>query len=176
MIPTSTDDSTGRHYGKHRGVVVNVEDPNRQGRIMAQVPDVGLAPTTWAMPCLPFAGIQAGAWMLPPIGSGVWIEFEQGDVNYPVWTGGWHGSGSEVPALAQAGPASVPQLVIQTTGQSTILVSDVPGPTGGILLKTATGAMISINDTGITLSNGKGATIVMSGPTVTVNAGALTVT
>jgi hypothetical protein len=55
-------------------------------------------------------------------------------------------------------------------------LSDVPGPTGGILLKTKTGAMISINDTGITISNGKGATIVMTGPTVTVNQGALAIT
>ena len=56
------------------------------------------------------------------------------------------------------------------------MLSDVPGPTGGILLKTATGALISINETGITLSNGKGATITMVGPTVTINGGALVVT
>ena len=57
-----------------------------------------------------------------------------------------------------------------------LLLSDVPGPTGGIILKTATGAMIMINDVGITISNGKGATIMMSGPTVTVNNGALVIT
>jgi hypothetical protein len=42
-------------------------------------------------------------------------------------------------------------------------------------LKTTTGAMIAINDTGITISNGKGATIAMIGPSVNINAGALTV-
>jgi len=56
------------------------------------------------------------------------------------------------------------------------MLSDTPGPTGGILLKTLTGAFISINDIGITISNGKGAIITMTGPTVMVNAGALTVT
>jgi len=56
------------------------------------------------------------------------------------------------------------------------MISDVPGPTGGILLKSATGALISITDVGITISNGKGATIAMNGPTVTVNAGALVIT
>jgi hypothetical protein len=56
------------------------------------------------------------------------------------------------------------------------MISDVPGPTGGILLKTTTGAMIAVNDIGITISNGKGATIAMTGPTVTVNNGALVVT
>ena len=67
-------------------------------------------------------------------------------------------------------------MLLQTQGQQTLMLSDVPGPTGGILLKTATGALISINDTGITISNGKGATIMMNGPTVTVNGGALVVT
>jgi len=58
----------------------------------------------------------------------------------------------------------------------TLQLSDLPGPSGGILLKTATGAMIMVNDVGITISNGKGATIVMSGPSVTINSGALVIT
>jgi hypothetical protein len=66
-------------------------------------------------------------------------------------------------------------LVIQTLTQNTLMISDTPGPTGGILLKTATGAMIAINETGITISNGQGATIMMTGPAVTVNQGALQV-
>ncbi len=166
-----------KYYGKYRGTVVNNEDPMRMGRLMAIVPDVvGLLPSTWAMPCVPFAGIQSGAFLVPPIGSGVWMEFEQGDVQHPVWTGGFWGSAAEVPALAQAAPATVSHVVLQTTGQNTVMISDVPGPTGGILLKTTTGALIAVNDTGITISNGKGATIVMAGPTVTINAGALTVT
>lgn len=166
-----------RYYGKYRGTVITVEDPMRMGRLIAQVPQVlGVLPSTWAMPCVPFAGMQSGAWTIPPIGSGVWMEFEQGDPRYPIWTGGYWGSGAEPPALAQAAPASVSHVTLQTTLQNTISISDVPGPTGGILLKTITGAMIAINDVGITISNGKGATIVLAGPTVTVNAGALTVT
>ena len=56
----------------------------------------------------------------------------------------------------------------------TIMVSDVPGPTGGIIIKTLTGALISVNDTvGITISNGKGASILMTGASVIINAGAL---
>jgi hypothetical protein len=50
-----------------------------------------------------------------------------------------------------------------------------PGPTGGIMLKSTTGALILVNDTGITISNGKGATITMIGNVVDVNTGALTV-
>ena len=64
---------------------------------------------------------------------------------------------------------------IQTQLKNGIVISDVPGPTGGILIQTATGAMISVSDTGIIISNGKGATINMTGPTVDVNLGALTI-
>ena len=65
--------------------------------------------------------------------------------------------------------------MLQTGLQNTVLLSDVPGPTGGIMLKSSTGAVIMVNDVGITISNGKGATIVMTGPTVSINNGALTV-
>jgi uncharacterized protein involved in type VI secretion and phage assembly len=164
------------YFGKHRGTVLNNVDPQQIGRLQVTVPDVPLALSSWAMPCFPFAGIQSGAWMIPSIGAGVWVEFEQGDPDYPIWSGCYFGSAAEVPALALAAPPALPNTVLQTTGQTTLMLSDVPGPTGGILLKTATGALISINDVGITISNGKGATIVMSGPTVTVNSGALVVT
>jgi len=165
-----------KYYGKYRGTVLDNVDPMQMGRLMVQVPDVSnVLPSTWAMPCLPFAGIQAGMYAVPAIGSGVWVEFEQGDIDYPIWVGCFWGSAAEVPALALAGPPVLQQIVIQTTGQNTLMISDVPGPTGGILLKSATGALISITDTGITISNGQGATIVMTGPAVTVNEGALEV-
>jgi hypothetical protein len=77
--------------------------------------------------------------------------------------------------LALAAPPGLQQVVMQTTGQNTLLISDAPGPTGGILLKSTAGALISISEVGITISNGQGATIVMAGPSVTINEGALEV-
>ena len=58
-----------------------------------------------------------------------------------------------------------------------IMISDMPPTpaTGGIMLKSTTGAMIVVNDSGIYISNGKGAMITMIGPTVTINNGALVV-
>jgi uncharacterized protein involved in type VI secretion and phage assembly len=165
-----------RYFGKYRGAVINNIDPMRSGRIMASVPDVGQGiPTTWAMPCVPITGKQSGTWLLPQIGAGVWIEFEQGDPDYPIWSGCFWGSAAEVPSLAQAGNPLSPSIVLQTGLQNTIAISDLPGPTGGILLKSTTGAMIAVNDVGITISNGKGATIVLVGPSVTINNGALVV-
>jgi hypothetical protein len=170
-----------KFYGKYRGTVVNNIDPLQIGRIQAIVPDVSnIMLSSWAMPCLPIAGKQEGMFCVPQIGSGVWIEFEQGDPDYPIWVGGFWGVAAEVPALALAPPAPPPgqNIVIQSTLQNTLLISDAPPTpaTGGIILKSATGAMIVVNDSGIYIQNGKGASIVMVGPTVTVNTGALVVT
>ena len=165
------------HYGKYRGTVVQNIDPMNIGRILVMVPDaLNVIPSSWATPCLPFAGIQNGFFAVPAIGSGVWVEFEQGDTDYPIWSGCFFGTAAEVPALALATPPGLQSVVIQTVGQNTLMISDTPGPTGGILLKTTTGAMISISEIGIVISNGQGATIAMTGPAVTVNEGALVVT
>ncbi len=164
------------YFGKYRGIVIDNVDPLQTARLLVQVPDVSnILPSTWALPCLPFCGIQSGLFVVPEIGSGVWVEFEQGNVDYPIWVGCYWPTAADVPALALAAPPGVQQLLIQTTEQNTLLVSDVPGPTGGILLKTSTGAFLSISDTGIILNNGQGATVSMTGPAVTVNEGAMEV-
>jgi hypothetical protein len=78
-----------RVYGKFRGIVVNSADPANLGRIIATVPELlGLVPTGWAMPCVPYAGRTGSGFFSPPLpGTGVWIEFECGDVSRPIWTG-----------------------------------------------------------------------------------------
>jgi hypothetical protein len=109
----------------------------------------------------------------------VWIEFEQGNPDYPIWTGGFWGLVADVPVFATAPPAIPPgqNIVFQTTGQNQIILSDsAPTPaTGGIILMSASGAMIVVNETGIYIDNGMGATITMIGPTVAINETALTV-
>lgn len=165
-----------KYYGVYRGTVVNNIDPLQTGRILVTVTDVGgVIPSTWAMPCVPFAGKQSGAFMVPQIGSGVFVQFEAGDPDRPVWMGGWWGNVAEVPALALAGVPADPNIVFQSTLQNSVVISDLPGPTGGIMLKSTTGATIIVNDTGIYIQNGKGASIVMVGPSVTINQGALVV-
>jgi len=164
-----------KYYGKYRGTVINNIDPMQMGRIMVIVPDVSVIPSSWAMPCVPVAGIQTGMYAVPIIGSGVWVEFEQGDPDYPIWSGCFWGSPAEIPALARLAPPVIPSITLQTPLQNGLTISDVPGPTGGIMIKSTTGAAIIVNDTGIYIQNGKGASIVMVGPSVTINAGAMTI-
>jgi hypothetical protein len=78
--------------------------------------------------------------------------------------------------LSHVVPPVISGFTLQTTLMNGIVVSDVPGPTGGIMLKSTTGASIIVNDTGIYIQNGKGASIVMVGPSITVNAGAMVIT
>jgi uncharacterized protein involved in type VI secretion and phage assembly len=162
-----------KFFGKYRGTVLNNVDPMQIGRIQALVPDVeNLRPIGWAMPCVPLAGPQMGAYFVPPVGAGVWIEFEEGDPDFPIWVGGYWNTAADVPALAQDRASDI---VLQTAGQNAIVISDLAGPAGGIMLKSANGATIVINDAGITIQNGKGASLRLIGPEVDINDGALTV-
>jgi uncharacterized protein involved in type VI secretion and phage assembly len=166
-----------RFYGKYRGTVVNNIDPLQIGRIQVMVPDVSnVMLSSWAMPCVPVAGLQTGTFAVPPVGAGAWVEFEQGDPDYPIWVGCFWGTMAEVPTLSRTFTPPVSGFAVQTILQNGIVISDVPGPTGGIMLKSTTGASIIVNDTGIYIQNGKGASIVMVGPTVTINNGALVIT
>jgi Type VI secretion system/phage-baseplate injector OB domain len=170
-----------KYWGKYRGTVVNNIDPEQRGRLMVTVPDVlSLIPSTWAEACVPLAGPTGppmGVYLVPPIGAGVWVEFEHGDPNRPIWVGCRWGGQSDIPVLAKAGNPADPNIIIQSLLQHTVMISDMPPTpaTGGIILKSATNAMIVVNDSGIYIQNGKGASITMIGPTVTVNNGALTV-
>ena len=188
--PDDLKDPT-RFYGKYRGTVAINIDPEQRGRIIAIVPDVqGLIPLTWALPCVPIAGKQEGSFMVPQVGAKVWIEFEQGDPDYPIWVGGYWGSVAEVPVTALIPPMTPigQNIVFQTTQLHLLAISDaaplpmlapIPAPaplgTGGIVLRSPSGAMLVVNDAGIFINNGKGASIDMVGNSVMINKVALVV-
>ena len=92
----------GQFYGKYRGTVVSNVDPQNMGRLSVTVPDVSnIQTSTWAMPSAALAGSQSGFYAVPPVGSNVWVEFEQGDSDYPIWSGCFWGSSSEVPPAGE---------------------------------------------------------------------------
>lgn len=168
-----------RFFGKYRGTVINNIDPLQMGRIMAQVPAVSsMLPTTWCMPCYPIAGTGSGMSFVPQMKSGVWIEFEGGDPDYPVWTGCFYGSAVERPPDAATSNPVSPSIIFQSQLMNRIIIGDVPPTplTGGIVLRSTTGASIVVNDSGIYIDNAKGARIWLTGPSVMINNGALTIT
>jgi hypothetical protein len=181
-MTTSTKAAQARtFYGKYQGTVVNNIDPLLRGRLLVTVTDVtGLPPGTWAEPCVPLAGptgAPMGVYIVPPPGAGVWVEFEQGDPSKPIWVGCRWGTPADIPPLAHAGLPVSPNICFQTMGQNMLMLSDAP-PTplsGGIILRSLTGAMLVVNDAGIFIQNGKGASIVLFNNMVDINLGALTV-
>ena len=105
---------TDRFYGKYRGTVSDNDDPMQIGRIRAQVPQVlEDVESGWAMPCAPYAGPNAGLYTIPPVGAGVWIEFEAGDTSLPIWSGTWWSTG-EVPADESSSPSQPSRKILRT--------------------------------------------------------------
>ena len=170
-------DGRKRFYGPYRGTVAINIDPKQMGRLMVRVPDVlGNDSCIWAEPATPLVGPNMGISCVPPVNSGVWVQFQQGDPNYAVWTGGWRGTATDVPAAANKPLPTNPPIVIQSQTLNRLVISATPGE--GITIETSAGPIgprIEITPTGITLSTGKGATIELVGNTVKINNTSLTV-
>jgi uncharacterized protein involved in type VI secretion and phage assembly len=156
----------GRFYGKYRGVVTDVEEGGR-GRIKAKVPAVlGEQKSGWCDPCVPYAGKDVGFAFLPEEGSGVWIEFEGGDVSHPIWTGCYWRDG-ELPS--DASPAK--KLIRTVKGHQLLLDDDGES----ITLSDAHGNSVTLDSSGITLTRGA-EKLELTDSKVSINGGALEVT
>lgn len=168
MNVNRTGNAHGRQYiGKYRGKVLDNVDPLFQGRIIADVPAVAGSVLNWALPCTPYAGFGVGFYAIPPIGANVWIEFEGGDPNYPVWAGCFWGPEDilHVPELPS------PEVKVFKTEFVTMVLSDLP-EAGGFTLKCLPAAVdvpltMTFDSTGITLRCPE-ATIKMTPASVTV--------
>jgi uncharacterized protein involved in type VI secretion and phage assembly len=188
-----------RFYGKYRGTVFSTVDPENLGRIQALVPDVygPITPSGWALPCAVFAGIGCGVCAVPPMGAKVWIEFEQGDIDYPIWTGCfWDSSAGVIPPPDGFNPPPFSKFVIRTQAGNALILDHEPG-FGGITLQSMTGQklylsaqgvmlqdelvgaasqMVSITPAGgITIQTPEGASVQLLGPKVSINQSALEV-
>lgn len=113
-----------RFYGKYRGKVAENVDPLFLGRIIPIVPAVSELPLTWAMPCVPYAGPGVGLYAIPPVDANVWIEFEGGDPNFPIWTGCFWEEG-QIPL-----EAPTPETFIFKTTSTTMVIRELPGGDG----------------------------------------------
>jgi len=157
-------------YGKYRGIVTDNRDPQQMGRIKARVQDVyGDQESGWVLPCTPYAGDGVGLFLIPPVDASVWIEFEHGNPDQPVWSGCFWAEGQ-----APAAPAS-PESKVLKTDVVTITINDAPGA-GGMTIETRDGAKIVLNASGIEINDGQGGKVKLTGPQVSVNDGALEVT
>ena len=137
MTDPDVSGGAGRFYGKYRGKVRVNRDPLFMGRILAEVPLVPAATGNWALPCTPYGGLGVGFLAMPPIDADVWIEFEAGDPNFPIWTGCFWTVGT-TPLMALT-----PDWKIFKTEFLTMLLNDAPGVGGFSLEYFEPGAMTS---------------------------------
>jgi uncharacterized protein involved in type VI secretion and phage assembly len=130
-----------RHYGKHRGQVASNVDAANRGRLQVSVPALLGDQLVWAMPCVPYAGDGVGLFALPPVGTGVWVEFEGGDLDYPLRSGCFWADG-EIPASA-----ATPEVKFRKTEAVSVRIDDAAGE---IVIETQGGARLTISATEIT--------------------------
>jgi uncharacterized protein involved in type VI secretion and phage assembly len=155
-----------RFYGKYRGTVTQVDDDHIP-RIKAKVPAVlGDQETGWCMPCVPYAGDDAGIAFMPEEGAGVWIEFEAGDLSFPIWSGCyWHQG--ELPSRVAKDVK-----VIKTAGDQQIILDDNEHT---ITITDANDNTVTLDRDGITVVRGSGKLVITDGK-VSANDGAMEVT
>jgi uncharacterized protein involved in type VI secretion and phage assembly len=176
MIQNGTDDILarlierveGRYYGKYRGHVTDNNDPDNLGRIKANVPRLlGTEETGWALPAFAYGGAsEQGLFAVPDIGAGVWIEFEGGDLSYPIWSGTWYTSG-DIPESAP------PAMKVLKTKSGHKIVLDDDG--GTLEITDSNGNSIKMDANGIEITASNGHSIKMTASGVSVNDGALEV-
>lgn len=156
------------YFGKYRGCVVDVDDPDHLGRLRARVPSLfGDEELDWALPCLPVAADQAGFLAVPPVASWVWIEFEQGDPSFPIWTGCLWTKDDKLPGDKLLVPGK--SLALVTPGGHSLVLKD--GDDGGIVLRSSGGVQLEITDKGITLK--KDQVKIQLDASITLDTGAL---
>jgi uncharacterized protein involved in type VI secretion and phage assembly len=123
LLERLIDRVDSRYYGKYRGFVSDNQDPDNLGRVKATIPALlGTQACGWALPCLPYGGnAEQGLFTVPEVGAGVWIEFEGGDLSYPIWVGTWWSS-NEIPE------AATPDVkVLKTKSGNKIVLDDTSG-------------------------------------------------
>lgn len=154
-----------RYYGKYRGIVTDNNDPDDLGRVKATVQQLLDAEATgWALPAFIYGGLsEQGFFAVPDVGAGVWIEFERGDLSYPIWSGTWYTSGS-VPESAK--PA---QKVLKTQSGNKLIFDD---DAGTIEITDSNGNTIKMEQSQITISASSATSIVIDAPEIDLVSGA----
>ncbi|MEM7202443.1 MAG: phage baseplate assembly protein V [Planctomycetota bacterium] len=164
--PQASEATAELFFGKYRGIVSDVDDPRRQGRIRARLPEVlGDVECGWALPCAPYAGDGVGFFAVPHVGAGVWIEFEAGEVSRPIWSGAWWAEGQ---TPSDGDPA---KKTLQTESGHALVFDDG----GDLEIVAGDGAKITVGSSGVKIEKG-GMSVEVAGSSVSINGGAMELT
>jgi len=163
-------------FGIYRGKVVSVgtstsDKEGRLGQLKISVPDVygnEQQNLPWANCVVPFAGDNYGSLMLPKQGDGVWVQFEAGNKDHPVWLGGWFAQNKSLPS----GVGAETRVVRTPKGHTVVLDDD-----GNLVkLEHKDGQKITLSSDSIKLEVKNGCTVEIGQSSVKINDSALEVT
>ena len=163
-------------YGKYRGTVVSTSDPRLSGQLKVQVSLGGQPIEVWADACVPYTGGRNAFYAIPPEGSGVWVEFGEGDVSKPIWTGCWWKDGELNGAISGVSLESLP-VVIQSRAQHRFILAGSNGD--AVVIETAqgeAGPRIVLSDNSVKISCGPAMSIEITNSEVKINEDGLVVT
>ena len=123
------------YFGKYRGKVESNSDLSGLGRVQVSCPAVlGDGSASWAMPSSPYAGPGVGFFALPPEGANIWVEFEGGDPDYPIWSGCFWGK-DEMLEEVQAKTENAKDYKAFKTDAFTLVIHDDDSKAGGVTIE-----------------------------------------
>jgi uncharacterized protein involved in type VI secretion and phage assembly len=165
----------GRWYGVYPAIVVDVRDPDGQGRVKVTLPwapdTAGSRYEVWARLATLMGGSGRGSWFVPDVNDEVLIAFEGGDTRRPYVIGGlWNGRDAPPQSMDAGGrndkkvlrSRNGVKVTLDDTDAQETFVAETPGGQR-ITLKDGAG-MVEIVD-----SNGNSVKLDASGVTVTAS-------
>lgn len=150
-----------RAFGKYRGFVTDNADPNQLARVRLRVPALlGSAETGWALPCLPCGGLAGqGLFSVPAVGAQVWVEFEGGNLDFPIWSGTFWQQPGDAPSAVQDQPTSQ----LWRSGKGHLLLLEDKDDAETVALQHAGGAALTLDAAGNTeLTDSHGARLTLN--------------
>lgn len=185
----------GPYWGKYRGTVIDNVDPMVGARLLCDVPSLPGGVLNWATPCVPYAALEEGFLSVPPVGANVWVEFEGGNLDHPIWTGCFW-EAEEIPEMPDLSPEEPDAIKVFRSKSCTLVYNDLPAE-GGITMSAADpavdvpvtvklsslGVAIEVGDLkllmnpeeGITLQAGETVAVLSADTGVSIEASAMTV-
>lgn len=185
----------GLFYGVYPALVVDVQDPDNQGRVRVRLPwspdPQQSAYEVWARLATMMAGNNRGTWFVPDVDDEVLLLFEAGDPRRPYVVGAlWNGSDAPPETmdadnnlktiLSRAGiritmddTSGAVKLTLATPGSNSVVLDDGQRT---ITVSDSSGNSIKLESSGITVTAAakvtvNAATVEVSASMVTVNAG-----
>jgi len=169
VVARLADSVEHRFFGKYRALVVDNDDKEHLGRLKVRVPSLlgDEVVTGWAAPCMPYGGgPDRGMLFVPEIGDGVWVEFEEGDLEFPIWVGTFWSKPddqSEIPfrikpdgSKDESDQEPPTRKIIKTAKGHTLQFEDADGEEMVILKEAKNGRVVTLDKTGIAIDDGAG--------------------